>query len=109
MSFGTSWTNKEKLSNIITITRVNDTTVKVLANFNGVFESHGLLLGEDYSLAMRTSFSAGVEKRITNYSGYPFMDYDPIIFYIQDSNNYNVGGMTVTQTFTKVKIHCSAF
>lgn len=107
--FGSSWTNKEKLSNIITITRVNDTTVKILANFNGVFESHGLLSGENYSMAMRTKFSTGVEQSITNYNGRSFMNYDPIIFYIQDSNNYNVGGMVVTQTFTKIKIHCSAF
>ena len=60
-------------------------------------------------MAFRTSFSAGVEKSITNYDGRSFMNYDPIIFYIQDSNNYNVGGMTVTQNFKKVKIHCSAF
>jgi hypothetical protein len=106
--FGTSWTNKENLTDNVVITRVNDTSITVLATFDGILEVYGSTSSQgEYSLIMPTSFSKGVSKTMTTYSSRSFNNYNPISFFVRNSSSQDVGGSVVARTFSKIKIRCS--
>ena len=88
------------------ITRVNNTTITVLANFDGIFEVFGFKSSNEYSLIMPNSFSQGVSKTMTTYNSRSFNDYNPIIFFVRNPSSQDVGGMVVAKSFTKVKVSC---
>ena len=87
------------------ITRVNNTTITVLANFDGILEVYGSS-GSEYSLIMPNSFSKGVSKTITTYNSRLFDSYNPISIFVSNRSNQNVGGMVVSKSFTKVNVSC---
>ena len=87
------------------ITRVNNTTITVLANFDGILEAYGSAVST-YSLIMPNSFSKGVSKTMTTYDSRSFDSYNPISFFVRNPSSQDVGGMVVTKYFTKVNIPC---
>ena len=88
------------------ITRVNNTTITVLANFDGILEIYGSDPSGECSLIMPISFSQGVSKTMTTYNSRSFDGYNPISIFVRNPSSQDVGGMVVSKYFTKVKVSC---